>query len=73
MYRLQHGCPLRDLRWLHVVLLHLLLQLHYVLLALSCLSLTTRHGKLHHSVCIVHEVELILIRRDIIVVVNTTV
>ena len=74
-HRLQHGCPLRDLRGRHVVLLHVLelVQLNQVLLALSRWGLTTRHGKLHLSIRIVYEVELVLIRGDIYVVVHTTV
>jgi hypothetical protein len=72
-HRLQHGRPLRDLRGLHVVLLHLLLHLHQVLLAFSGVGLATCHGKLHHSVGIVHEVELVLIWGDIYIVVHTTV
>lgn len=47
------------------------MELHQVLLALSGVSLSTRHRGHHQSVGIVYEIILVLIRRDIHIVVQT--
>jgi hypothetical protein len=68
-HRLQLRRPLRHLGGPHVVLLHVLVHLHQVLLALSSVGLAGSHSELHQFVRVVHEIELVLVWRDIIVVV----
>jgi len=69
-YGVKYWSPLRYLgRLLHVVvLLHMLVKSHHILLALSCVSLSTRHC-FHQVVSVIREVELVGIWRNIYVVV----
>ena len=67
----EHRGLLWHLGLLHVVLVHLLVQSHHVLLALTCVGLSRLHC-LHQAVSIVREVELVCIWRDIHIVVQAT-